>query len=397
MKRVFNYNTGKLYESDGTYTITVTETPLSRDVYVDPDYNKVVDEKYFSYDEALDTAYKTLDDICAKEEMEIYDDDIVETENGLVVTIPGYKKWTFEISGVLDDTDDDMDYDLEESFSGRFSRRRSLKESKFYTVPDSHSRVIEEIDDRDLDTLNSYMSILGKYDNNINSAANAINSHLNYLHVKYMLYLRNECSYMLDDKRIESDKLRQVITETIKLIDKILKYNHISLDEFDTNESVSRRFSRLRSMFESARLNEEDDDNEENNNDDEENDDNDDEEKEMKAVVITVKKGDEDKCKEELIDAGIDEDDIEILEGDDDDENVDIRIDVNSIYELKDYLDKKGIDLEEEIGGEIVGDDDEDEEGSDEEGDGEDKGDEGGEDFDFDNLGDLFGAEGDEE
>jgi hypothetical protein len=64
--------------------------------------------------------------------------------------------------------------------------------------------------------------------------------------------------------------------------------------------------------------------------------------------------------------------------------------------ELKDYLAKKGIDLEEEIGGEIVGDDEESEDSEDKENDEENAEGEGDEDFDFDNLGDIFGAEDEE-
>ena len=147
---------------------------------------------------------------------------------------------------------------------------------------------------------------------------------------------------------------------------------------YGTSESVAERFAKLRRMFES---------------DDDDSDDSDDkdQDEEMKAVIITVKKGDEDKCKDELIDAGVDEDDIEILDSDDDDDNVDIRIDVNSVMELKDYLEKKGIDLEEEIGGEIVSDD-EDDSDDDENKDGDKE-----EDFDFDDLGDIFGADDEEQ
>ena len=76
--------------------------------------------------------------------------------------------------------------------------------------------------------------------------------------------------------------------------------------------------------------------------------------------------------------------------------NIDIRIDVNSVMELKDYLAKKGIDLEDEIGGEIVGDDEESEDSEDKENDEENAEGEGDEDFDFDNLGDIFGAEDEE-
>lgn len=167
--------------------------------------------------------------------------------------------------------------------------------------------------------------------------------------------------------------------------------------EENVNESVAERFARLRRMFESDDESEDEDkDDDDSDKEDDEDKDKDtdsdedkDEDEEMKAVIITVKKGDEDKCKDEMIDAGISEDDIEILDSEDDDKNVDIRIDVNSVMELKDYLTKKGIDLEEEIGGEIVSDDDE---GESDEG-GSDEGDEGSDDdFNFDDLGDIFGA-----
>lgn len=186
-----------------------------------------------------------------------------------------------------------------------------------------------------------------------------------------------------------------------------------SNNEDNANESVAERFARLRKMFESDDDSDDDSDgsDDETENDNEGSDDNSDEngegsddtsdendeedkDEEMKAVIITVKKGDEDKCKDELIDAGISEDDIEILEADEDDDNIDIRIDVNAVMELKDYLSKKGIDLEEEIGGEIVSD--EDSEDSDEENDDENKEDDNEEEFDFDNLGDIFGAEDEE-
>ena len=177
----------------------------------------------------------------------------------------------------------------------------------------------------------------------------------------------------------------------------------------NANESVAERFARLRKMFESDDDSDDDsndetekdkegsDDNSDENDegsDDSSDENNEDKDEEMKAVIITVKKGDEDKCKDELIDAGISEDDIEILEADEDADNIDIRIDVNAVMELKDYLSKKGIDLEEEIGGEIVSD--EDSEDSDEENDDENKEDDNEEEFDFDNLGDIFGAEDEE-
>lgn len=125
----------------------------------------------------------------------------------------------------------------------------------------------------------------------------------------------------------------------------------------------------------------------------------------MTAIIITVAKDDAEKCKDEMVEAGIPEDGIEILDGEDDDENAKLRVDADHALELKDYLKGKGIDLEEKIGGEIVddseeGDDEEkkdDEEGSeDEDKDKKDKeGEEGGDDFDAE-FGDLFGDGGDE-
>lgn len=115
----------------------------------------------------------------------------------------------------------------------------------------------------------------------------------------------------------------------------------------------------------------------------------------MTAIIITVAKDDADKCKDEMVEAGISEDGIEILDGEEDDENAKIRVDADYAKELKDYLSGKGIDLEEKIGGEIVDDteEDEDKEKEDEEGKDEDKDKEegDGEDLSFDDeFGDLF-------
>jgi hypothetical protein len=114
----------------------------------------------------------------------------------------------------------------------------------------------------------------------------------------------------------------------------------------------------------------------------------------MTAVLLTVNKDDADKCKDEMIEAGIAEDDIEILEEEDDEDTVKIKVDVNSVHELKDYLAGKGIDLEEKIGGEIVDDEeDEEKEGSESEEDEEKKDGEGDEEDPFADMdfGDIFG------
>lgn len=170
-------------------------------------------------------------------------------------------------------------------------------------------------------------------------------------------------------------------------------------------ESVASRFARYRKMYES------DDDEEDEKKDDEsdfsfdeledekktndedvdkESDSDEEEDIPMTAVVVTVAKEDADKCRDEMIDAGIEEDDIEILDSEDEDDDIaEIKIDANSVMALKDYLEGKGIDLEEKIGGEIVDDSevsDSDEKDSDKEGDDElNLGD-----FDEDDIDDLF-------
>lgn len=183
-------------------------------------------------------------------------------------------------------------------------------------------------------------------------------------------------------------------------------------------ESVSSKFAKYRKLYEDASdvLNEkgeeEDDDFSDIFGDDKEDDeaadkgDEDSEGKEdkdadsddtedvpMTAVLLTVNKEDADKCKDEMIDAGIAEDDIEILDAEDGEDTVKIKIDVNSVHELKDYLSGKGIDLEEKIGGEII----DDEEGEEKDKDDESKDDkekkDGDEEDSFDDIdfGDIFG------
>lgn len=172
-------------------------------------------------------------------------------------------------------------------------------------------------------------------------------------------------------------------------------------------ESVSSKFAKYRKVYEAAAevLNEkgeeEDDDFSDIFGDDKGDEDakdkdadaDDTEDVPMTAVLLTVNKDDADKCKDEMIDAGIAEDDIEILDAEDDEDTVKIKVDVNSVHELKDYLSGKGIDLEEKIGGEII----DDEEGKEKEDDDAAKDDkekkDGDEDDPFDDMdfGDIFG------
>ena len=136
------------------------------------------------------------------------------------------------------------------------------------------------------------------------------------------------------------------------------------------NESISDRFASRRRLFESEEDETEDDkpaDVEEPAEDekpvedepaDDAKADNEEEyeDVEMKAVILTVLKKDLDKVKEELVDAGISEDNIDMPDCEDakDDDECEIRIDAEAVAELAEYLKGKGIDLEEEIGGEIV-------------------------------------------
>ena len=166
-------------------------------------------------------------------------------------------------------------------------------------------------------------------------------------------------------------------------------------DDAPVDESVSSRFARYRRLYEAEDVSEE---GEEEENDgkgkektedtDKDNGEEETENEDLSAIVIAVGKDDAEKCKDEMVEAGIPEEDIEILDAEDDADRVEIKIDANSAYELKDYLEGKGIDLEEKLGGELFSDDEE--EG------GEDNGEEeGGEDADnFDinpeEMGDLF-------
>lgn len=434
MKRIFNYNTGKLYESDGTYTITVFERPLSSQVVVEPgDENVEFEQKFLSYDEALDAVDNAVDNLCDSEGFNRDDVDIKETENGFIVSVPDYKEWEFVISG-------DVDESLNEFMAGGTDYQRTFADFERYV------KVIPEFREifRDLHTLGQWNEGIFKVSQGekVKGFEGVKKDYAEWLLSKLSKVIRLLSNRSMDSNnpdnhyKIKVSDLKELLNDlkqlaTISWLDAPIGVRTIksaagrayeaikNLKEESNNESVSSKFSRLRTMFEAAGLNESDEeedekkddkksedepkddekkDNEDKKDDEKSDDEDSDDSQEMKAVIITVKKGDEDKCKDELIEAGVDEDDIDILENDDEDaENVEIRIDVNSVMELKDYLEKKGIDLEEEIGGEIVDDSDEDEESSDDEEKKDDEeGDEEG-DFDFNDLGDLFGADDSEE
>ena len=209
--------------------------------------------------------------------------------------------------------------------------------------------------------------------------------------------------------KIDSDNSELLSSEALSLLANFVYTPYYDrqtavIDDDEAYESVAEKFAKYRKLYES----EDDDSSDEGSSDDSSSDEDeaedkkgdegsDDEETEdvpMTAIVLTVKKDDVDKCKEELVDAGIPEDAITEVDTEEDDENGKLKVDADYALELKDYLKGKGIDLEEKIGGEIIDDSTEDsDDGDDKEKKKDDKeGSEEGGDFDAE-FGDLFGEE----
>ena len=190
-------------------------------------------------------------------------------------------------------------------------------------------------------------------------------------------------------KYLRSEKDERKAARIQKLVDKLqneidMIKNEISFRKKNKmNESVRSRCGRYRRVFESDGDDDksgdgfedmfkgiEDDDPDAGKKDDDsdkksgDGDDND--EVPMTAVLVKVAKEDVDKAKRQMIEAGVEEDDIDVVDNDDDDdEDVEIKVDANSIMALKDWLDTKGVDLEDKLGGEIVPpDSDDDDKGS---------------------------------
>ena len=191
--------------------------------------------------------------------------------------------------------------------------------------------------------------------------------------------LADRKAQLADQKKyLRSEKDERKAARIQKLADKLqneidMIKNEISFRKKNKmNESVRSRFGRYRRVFESDGDDDksgdgfedmfkdiEDDDSDAGKKDDDsdkksgDGDDND--EVPMTAVLVKVAKEDVDKAKRQMIEAGVEEDDIDVVDNDDDDdEDVEIKVDANSIMALKDWLDTKGVDLEEKLGGEIV-------------------------------------------
>lgn len=144
----------------------------------------------------------------------------------------------------------------------------------------------------------------------------------------------------------------------------------------EVKESLRSRFARNRRIFEAEEIADEETEEEAPVDvpaDEETEDDTTDDEKEetttedefddvdVKAITLKVLNKNVDKLKDALIEAGVEEDDIEVVDNEDaeDDDEVGVKVDVNSFDALKSYCDSIGINLEEELGGEVVSDDEE--------------------------------------
>lgn len=286
-RRIYSFTTGKLFESEGTYSIEYKEIDLS-DSENTEEYT--VNETYYTKEDAYRAIADILKSICEENGVEWGDLDMSESGNTFTVKcIDCNREWEFIIQDeYIDDYEDEEDADVEneegisESVAVKFGKRFA-----------KYGAIFEEEDDAD---------VSGEGEG--------------------------------EGEGDENEKG----------------------DEGENGDEKSEDV--------------------------------------MKAVVLTVAHGDGEKLKKELLDSdyGFEDSDIDVIEGEDEDENDDVKVDASKALELKKYLaDKKNIDLEEKIGGEIVDDSEGDEDESSEDGEGE-KG-EGDEELDFDELGDIFGAE----
>lgn len=385
MKKIYDYKTGRVFESKyDSCVIKYKKVDLETgDVIEDcifDAYDSDGLEKYPSITAAQQDVNKIMHNIADYEGLELEDivSEVDEDSMESVFTCGDYQ-YVFTVSNGLDDIDSPEDYgedveDVDDSDDSDYAEPaqrdpyggRHVHREEAPVVDDDETEYDAEYDDDNV----------ADYDNGDDD-------------VEYELEV--ECDGDEFDDDINEDEEDEEVVES---------FGKRRRNRRSTKESVALKFSKMRRMFESDEeetpetddedtKDEEGEESTDKKGDDESGDDDD---EEMKAVVLTVAADDAEDCKKELIDAGVDEDDIEILDGDDD-ETSKVRVDVNSVMELKDYLADKGIDLEEKIGGEIVSDD---EDSDDDAGDDKEKSDDkegGDEDFDFDNMGDIFGAD----
>lgn len=435
MKR-YNYKTKKIYESASVFSLSLNEYDGDGKLIDIKDF----EDTYSTVDDAIEDAYNIMKNVADNDGFD--EDDILydEDDDTVTFTIDGIGSWVFTVESSQNECDTNESENIKSRLSKRIHESVSERQGQDpqqgdqYDPRSQSGQQNQQVRWVDMNDMNYLADVVSAIKEDIKQHFPSI---WNYLKDMEIFYTENyrvkfvatdgedifinkfEAIKSLEDSEnsplyIEYRIIRAICryygfdvpgkdTAFAGLESEFEIYESISNSDYvkDLHESVSARFARLRKMFESDDDSDEDSDDksDDDNASDDKSDEDENEDEEMQAVIITVKKGDEDKCKDELIDAGVAEEDIEILDADEDAENVDIRIDVNSVIELKDYLSKKGIDLEEEIGGEIVSDDDEtddeNEDGSEEEDENKEGDDE--EDFDFDNLGDIFGADEDDE
>ena len=421
MKKIYDYKTKtvKVYpvnESAGTGYCLYIEDYDGNDVAQIIDLD---DKLYATEDEAAENTYEAFKDYLTEFEPDVNLDGVVyddEIEDGVEFTTEdGNRKWVVKIKNCENIEEPEVEVVDEAADDGRFLDIDEIEKLLHKAIDNDFLLYFSNGKKFACSAIHEKGEIL---DDICNGHPTLLpNGRIGLENEEYGKYEMENLIMDVDDISDTNDDLDAEVEEAT--------YEAIDMDE-SKNESVTVRFSRFSSLFEgmdeiSEKKEEEteeteeksteeeevktddeeekkEDDEEEKKDDEDKKDDDEEEVAEMEAVVLTVKKEDAEKCKEKLIEAGVAEEDIDIIEGEEDDEDSKVRVDVNSVMELKDYLSGRGINLEKEIGGKIVSDDEEEEEvktdDEEEKKDDEEKGDEEEiDDFNFDELGDIFGAE----
>lgn len=330
--------------------------------------------------------------------------------------------------------------ELGESFENRFSRRiRTVEESNArpmrFSTRLSESRVADRLS---VSRINERNERIARRARRINSINESLVARLKRERLERLNEAEDakKCPTTFEGKKIEkmtkaekrsaAAQVRKDIKEAQKLlksrqkdgrstkaieakIEKLQALLDCLTKKEEVKESLRSRFARNRRIFE-AEENVEDDNTEgddsteepaENDSEDEESTDTDNAEEttteeefddvDVKAITLKVLNKNVDKLKDALIEAGVEEDDIEVVDNEDaeDDDEVGIKVDVNSFDSLKSYCDSIGINLEEELGGEVVSDDEESEEDDKSEEDSETPAEDGDDEEDDDNFTDA--------
>lgn len=167
-------------------------------------------------------------------------------------------------------------------------------------------------------------------------------------------------------KKIEkAEKLVEILEEEIK-------FNPKKAGAVNEAKTLWKEFTKWSKLYE-AESEEEEEEEEKPEDSKEETEEKEDEveEAELEAILLTVKNIE--KVNQNLIDAGIPEEHIQMIPDEEDPKQGKIRVDAEDAIILKEYLATLGIDLEEEIGAELISDEEDDEKEDDSEEDEEKK------------------------